>query len=176
MIVGDLNIEVVSRTPFYVNDVLSVNGLANVIYFTANSSSSIEPILVSDTIRTIESGTIPIDRVISDHDCTYIEIDCRFKLSKCFKGFVWDYKHGDYERIRQQISDTDWDTIINDDDTTNNVCINFTDKFLTIAKECIPLKTMLVRHNDKPWLSSELKKEIRKRDRLFSDYKLAVQS
>ena len=88
LIVGDLNIDFLSRTPFYVNDVLSVNGLANVIHFTANSSSSIDPILVSDTIRTIESSTIPIDRVISDHDCTYIEIDCRFKLSKCFKRIV----------------------------------------------------------------------------------------
>jgi len=37
-----------------------------------------------------------------------------------FKGVVWDYKHGDYERFRH----TDWDTIINDDDSTNNVCIN----------------------------------------------------
>jgi hypothetical protein len=76
LIVGDLNIDFLSRTPFYVNDVLSVNGLVNVIHeptlFTANSSSSIDPILVSDTIRTIESGTIPIDRVtgFSDHDCT----------------------------------------------------------------------------------------------------------
>jgi hypothetical protein len=137
LIVGDLNIDFLSRTPFYVNDVLSVNGLVNVIHepthFTANSSSSIDPILVSDTIRTIESGTIPIDRVtgISDYDCTYIEIDCRFKISKCFKRVVWDYKHGANERFRQQVSDTDWDTIINDDDTTiNNVCINFTDKFL----------------------------------------------
>ena len=147
-----------------------MNGLVNVIHepthFTANSSSSIDPILVSDTIRTIESGIIPIDRDISDHDCTYIEIDCRFKLSKCFKRVVWDYKHGDYERFRQQVSDTDRDTIINDDDTTNNLCINFTNKFLTIAKESIPLKTILVRHNDKSWISSELKKEIKKRYRL----------
>ena len=89
-------------------------------------------------------------------------------LSKCFKRIVWDYKHGNYERFRQQVPDTDWDTIINDDDTT--VCINFTDKFFTIAKKCIPLKTILVRHNDKPWISSELKKEIRKRDRLRQNF------
>jgi hypothetical protein len=38
-------------------------------------------------------------------------------------------------------------------------------RILTVAKECIPLKTILVGHNDKPWISSELKKEIRKRDR-----------
>ena len=92
-------------------------------------------------------------------------------LSKCFKRIVWDYKHGNYERFRQKVSDTDWDTIINDDDTT--VCINFTDKFLTIAKESIPRKTILVRHSEKPRISSELKKEIRKKDRLidknFSD-------
>jgi hypothetical protein len=58
LIVGDLNIDFLSRAPFYVNDVLSVNGLVNVIhepihFTTANSSSSIDPILVSDTIRTI---------------------------------------------------------------------------------------------------------------------------
>jgi len=125
LIVGDLSIDFLSRTPFYANDVLFVNGLVNVIpeltHFTTNSSSSIDPILVSDIIRTIESGTIPIDRAISDHDCIYIEIDCRFKLSKCFKRIVWDYKHGDYERFRQQISDTDWDNIINDADTIINV-------------------------------------------------------
>jgi hypothetical protein len=84
-----------------------VNGLVNVIHepthFTANSSSSIDPILVSDTIRTIESGTIPIDRAISDHDCTYVEIDRNFKLSKCIKRVVWDYKHGDYVRFRHQV-------------------------------------------------------------------------
>ena len=87
------------------------------------------------------------------------------------KRIVWDYKHGDYERFRQQVSDTDWDTIINDDNTTNNVCINFTDKFFTIPKECIPLKTILVRHNEKPWISSELEKDIRKRDRLKTKIK-----
>jgi len=74
LLVVDLNIDFLSRTPFHVNYVLSVNGLVNVIHepthFTANSSSSIDPILVSDTIRTIESGTMPIDRAISDHDCT----------------------------------------------------------------------------------------------------------
>ena len=29
---------------------------------------------------------------------------------------------------------------------------------------------ILVRHNDKPWISSELKKEIRKRDRLRQNF------
>jgi hypothetical protein len=33
---------------------------------------------------------------------------------------------------------------IHGDDTTNNVCINFTDKFFTMPKECIPLKTILL--------------------------------
>jgi hypothetical protein len=36
----------------------------------------------------------------------------------------------------------------------------------SLAKESIPLKTILVRHNEKPWISSELEKDIRKRDRL----------
>jgi hypothetical protein len=34
----------------------------------------------------------------------------------------------------------------------------------------ISSSTILVRHNDKPWISSELKKEIRKRDRLRQNF------
>ena len=59
------------------------------------------------------------------------------------KSVVWDYKHVDYGRFRH----TDWDTIINDDNSTNNVRINFTDEFLTVAKESIPHKMILLREN-----------------------------
>jgi hypothetical protein len=35
-----------------------------------------------------------------------------------------------------------------------------------LARECIPTKTVIVRYNDKPWFTSEVRKEIRIRDRL----------
>jgi hypothetical protein len=44
---------------------------------------------------------------------------------------------GDYTLMRQRIIDTNWETLINDELDVNNACLNFTNVFLTIAKECI---------------------------------------
>jgi hypothetical protein len=54
---------------------------------------------------------MPIDKAISDHDSTYIEIDCRFNLSKCVKRVVWDYKHGVYEHSKELISKVNTDIV-----------------------------------------------------------------
>jgi hypothetical protein len=45
------------------------------------------------------------------------------------------------------------------------MCNIFTDTFLRVARECIPTKMVTVRNNDRPWFNSELRREIRKRDR-----------
>jgi hypothetical protein len=42
----------------------------------------------------------------------------------------------------------------------------FTKCFLKIAKECIPTKIVTIRNNDRSWFNSEIRKEIRMRDRL----------
>jgi hypothetical protein len=47
------------------------------------------------------------------------------------------------------------------------MCNPFTKTFLELARECIPTKTITVRYNDKPWFTSEMRKEIRIRDRLL---------
>jgi hypothetical protein len=41
----------------------------------------------------------------------------------------------------------------------------FTKSFLDIARKCIPTKTITVRDYDKLWFTSEIRKEIRLRDR-----------
>ena len=44
---------------------------------------------------------------------------------------------------------------------------------IEIAKLCIPSETIVVREDDKPWYDSEIRRNLRKRDRLK---KKAVQS
>jgi len=48
----------------------------------------------------------------------------------------------------------------------NEACDNFITKCFELVK-CVPSKTITVRKNDKPWFTSELRTEIRKRDRLY---------
>jgi hypothetical protein len=54
----------------------------------------------------------------------------------------------------------------NDELDVNNACSNFTDAFLTIAKECIPTREVTIRTDDKMWFDSNLRRESRRRDRL----------
>jgi hypothetical protein len=46
------------------------------------------------------------------------------------------------------------------------MCNTFTETFLRVARECIPTKMDTVRNSDRPWFNSELRREIRKRDRI----------
>jgi hypothetical protein len=62
--------------------------------------------------------------------------------------------------------DTNWEKLINDELDVNNACSNFTDAFLTIAKECIPTRVVTIRTDDKMWFDSNLRRESRRRDKL----------
>ena len=46
------------------------------------------------------------------------------------------------------------------------MCNTFTETFLRVARECIPTKIVTIRNSDRPWFNSELRREIRKRDRI----------
>jgi uncharacterized protein YecE (DUF72 family) len=48
----------------------------------------------------------------------------------------------------------------------NENCQTFTKTFIEIIKNCVPQKEVTIRLNDKVWFNSELRREIRKRDRL----------
>ena len=47
----------------------------------------------------------------------------------------------------------------------------FTNKYLEMAKECIPTKVVNIRRTDKPWFNSEIRHHIRIRDRLHRKLK-----
>ena len=39
-----------------------------------------------------------------------------------------------------------------------------------MAKECIPVREVTIRINDKPWMNNGIRREIRKRNRLHTKY------
>ncbi|CAC5410238.1 unnamed protein product [Mytilus coruscus] len=79
---GDLNKNCMSNLPSNIRDAFFINGLTNIIdkatHFDTRtgSSSLLGPILVTDSIPVLDKDTIPIDRGISDHNGTYVTIDC----------------------------------------------------------------------------------------------------
>jgi hypothetical protein len=104
---GDHNVDFLRPLPKKVNDIIHVYGLENKISdptrFGHNSSSLLDPILVTDSITELEANTIPFDCSISDHDPTYIVVNCGYKNSKSYTWTVWLYNQGNYALFRYLI-------------------------------------------------------------------------
>ena len=103
---------------------------------------------------------------ISDHKATYVCLQIPFSLSQCYYRDVWNYKNANYNQLNDLIRQHDWDSDINETLTVDGCCQNFTRVFLQFCKTCIPCRKVLIRPNDKPWFTSELRYNIRIRNRL----------
>lgn len=167
---GDYNIDFLNRLPTEVQDIINLYGLDNQICdptrYGNNSFSLLDPILVTDSVAVLEANTIPIERSISDHDPAYIVFSCGYSNATSFKRKVWLYKQGNYDLFRDRILNTDWNAIITEQPDVDTACESFTKTFMDIAQVCIPTNVVTIRPNDKVWMTSELRREIRKRDRL----------
>ena len=121
-----------SPLPKEVDDIIPVYGLENKISdptrFGHNSSSLLDPILVIDSTTVLEANTIPVDRNITDHDPTYIVVDCGYKNLKSYTRTIWLYNQGNYPLFRDLISKTDWESIISEQPTVDIACKLFTGK------------------------------------------------
>ncbi|CAC5412793.1 unnamed protein product [Mytilus coruscus] len=162
---GDLNKNFMSDLPSNIRDVIFINGLINIIdkathFDTRTSSSSLlDPILVTDSIPVLDKDTIPIDRCISDHDGTYVTIDCGFSKSRTYIRSIWDYKRGDYDLMKQKVLNTNWENLISDASDVHVAATNFTNTFINIASACIPTRDVTIRCDDKVWFDSNLRRK-----------------
>ena len=78
------------------------------------------------------------------------------------------YDRGDYMSFSRDLDNTDWNSLRNDDmDTyTNN-----TEHITKLANKHIPNKELKVRKSDPSWLTTNIKRLMRKRKRQINKYK-----
>ena len=77
---------------------------------------------------------------------------------------VWDYRSTDINSLVDIMTLTDWDSITDKD--VDEATEALTNVLHDAASRCIPIKNVRTR-NDKMWVTTELRRHIRKRDRLF---------
>ena len=72
----------------------------------------------------------------------------------------------DFVTCNEIISSFDWKSVLSEQNTIDKNCENFTNTFLRIIGEYVPQKVVTIRPKDKVWFNSDLRREIRKRNRL----------
>ena len=160
----DLLVENNSR----LNDIMSAFQLHNVITEPTRigntRQSLLDPVLVSECSVGF-SEVVDIDRSISDHNATVVEIDINSGTNKCSTRKIWLYELGDYDQFCTKLDNINWEDLLLEP-TVDEACEIFTNIFIIFASETIPTKDVTIRPNDKPWFNSQLRREMRKRDRL----------
>ena len=91
-------------------------------------------------------------------------------LLNCVSKTVWCYQEADFEKANNFLSQLQWDSLVNDQHGVDTSWMNWYNHFTHTTSECIP-KKRIISDNRPPWISDDILKAIRRRNRLFAAYK-----
>jgi hypothetical protein len=140
--------------------------LRNVILKPTRLNNLLDPIIISDTMTPQYSDVFKLPPEISDPDAAVAFLKCPKPTSCSITRNIWQYENTDLELFNNKMNEINWNEKIGILDDVDDMVEEFTKLFLDIARKCIPTKTITVRDYDKLWFTSEIRKEIRLRDRL----------
>ena len=78
---------------------------------------------------------------------------------------MWDYEKLDSDLPTDTLLNTDWDTLLTGD--VDKATQDITSTIISAAKMAIPTKVIRTGKRHKPWMTNDLIRNIKKRDRLF---------
>ena len=140
-------------------------------HFTESSSSILDLVFTTNKCNILSSGVGDpfLEHNIRFHCPIYFVLNFRKTVTPVIRRHIWLYDRGDYQTFSQNVIETNWESLKNND--IDIYASNITDKILELAKKNIPNKTVKIRQSDPTWLTSEIKKMIRKRKRLYNKFK-----
>ena len=144
--------------------------------------------LVDEPTRITPTGESILDLIISDspgffissgslsppancdHNIVYATLNCRKYKPRSFPRKVWNFKNIDSSALNNALLNANWDEIFGDTSCDiDTLYENVFSLFVSIVESFIPRRNV-IRPSDKPWMSNEIRRAIRKRDRLLRVY------
>ena len=138
-------------------------------HFTENSAYILDLIITDSPGYINKSGLLdPICEL--HHVPVYANLSiCREKIPSKSRE-VWHYNNADIEGLNAALHDLDWKNMIENNQDINNTVTRFTETFISIAKQYIPVRKINIRSKDKPWVTPGLRKLMRLRNRWSGRY------
>ena len=173
LVLGDMNADFADVNGKRLKDLCYANNLQILINeptrFTETKQSCLDQILTNMPNFVKSTSVIP---PLSTNDHCTVSIELNFKLpkDKAYTRLVWKYHEGDCDGFKTALRNANWDECFIGDDA-NYSCDRWSEKLLNIARTFIPNKSILVRPNDSPWYSNNLRLLKRRVDRLYKNAK-----
>ena len=140
-------------------------------HFTENSSSLIDLILTSNR-NTILLGGIGepfLKRNIRYHCPVFYVLTFSKPLAPLYKRRVFIYDRGNYQTFSNGLVQTDWQILKSEN--INTYAENITKRITTLTNKHVPNRLINASKTDPAWLTTHVKKLIRKKKRLYDKYK-----
>jgi hypothetical protein len=102
----------------------------------------------------------------NDHCTVAAYLNFRVRKDPAYERLIWQYKEADFTQFKSAVSETKFDECFQTNDI-DDVADKWTEKFLNVARACVPNKVVTIRLNDSPWYTAELRVMKRKLQRLF---------
>ena len=139
--------------------------------FTENSSSTIDLILTANSNNILLSGVGEpfLDQNVRYHCPVFCVLNFSKPLTSSYQRKIFLYDRGNYHDFSTELTNTDWQTL--KDNNVDKYAENITERIIALANKHIPNKLITVRKSDPPWLTTNIKKLLRKKKRLYDKYK-----
>ena len=172
ILVGDFNEDLLNRNLTHLTDILDSYNLHQLITsptrITPNTSTLLDPIIVGQTSLVHSAGTLPAS--CSDHCPVFVNLNIELPKRITYKRRIYDYNRSDWQTIENELDRINWNEVLGPHNTDNNA-ETITSIILNLINIHIPNKTIKTTNRDKPWVTKEIKREIRKRNNLYQKAK-----
>ncbi|CAC5355799.1 unnamed protein product [Mytilus coruscus] len=170
MITGDFNDNQINCANSKIRPLLTQFSLNQLIdeptHFTEQPSSLLDLFMTNNVNAVTYCGVRPPLLEQLRYHCPIIGLlNFPKTCHKSFKRKIWLYDRGDYTKYRNILSGNKWNSIT-DSDNIEDMTATITHIILDAADKCIPNKIITVRKDQPPWLTNEIKKKIRKKNRI----------
>ena len=175
LIVGDFNNDLLSK--YYNRKMTRImqkfdlhHTINEATRFDGNTKSCLDLIMTNH--KAIINNTKILPPFHSDHCTVTAEVSFKTYKAQSFKKTMWKFEEANIAGIEEQLDSTDW-SFISTNSNINEITQTFEEILMKASNDYVPKITFTVRPNDKPWMNSEIRKEIRKRDRLYHKAKIS---
>lgn len=174
IILGDFNEDLLNPDYYHLKDLINSFSMEQLITeptrITSHSRTLLDPILCGPGTNIQSSGVLT--PFCSDHSPVFVKLFLGHHVTRkqSTKRKVWLFNRADWELYRNELRRIDWENIFDSNDI-NKLVQSITDSILMCAKKAIPTKTIRENSRDKPWMTGEIKYEMKQRNTLYNHAK-----
>ena len=165
LIMGDINCDILC-SPNKIQTVCDNLGItimnSEATHIVGDSQKCID-IVISSTPQKIEK-IITTGPAMSNHSALITCLKDGKSKTNSYKPKVIDYKRADWLNIKQDFANLEWPAR-DDDSDLDNICNTWTEMLTNTVEKHTLTKTIKISPWDKKWLTKEVKKARKKRDR-----------